>query len=58
VEPVPEAPPKDENYITEDQLRKMEMDEVVQLCADSGVQIPEGLDTKDAIVDWLLTQFS
>lgn len=46
--------------VTPEQLRAMSIEELDKLLAAEGIEVPDSVDVTsvDAIVDWVITQFS
>lgn len=53
-----EPPPFEEkrDEVAESELRSMSLVKLIGFCAKQGVEVPDGMDTVDEIVDWLISQ--
>ena len=54
------SPAEENTEITPEQLRSMSIEELDKLLVAEGIQVPDNIDVsnQDAIVDWIISEFS
>jgi hypothetical protein len=54
------SPSEENTEITPEQLRSMSIEELDKLLVAEGIQVPDNIDVsnQDAIVDWIISEFS